>query len=331
MRTYFKSFLRRRVKAAFGGPPEFSHSQSKDKPIKDLRPPLTDLEANNWIKDRIREKKPFMVARFGSTELTSLLKIEACKEFGLIDRLKAWAGNENIGFRKKVFWPSVFFGLQKNSGFFPCTKKELSRFFVLMEDAIPYVDLLGSWVKGEDRFAKDLIYAEICALGALSQFGSEESWTKALAGKKVLIVHPYSQSIRYQYQHHREQIWPKSQSLPQFDLLTVKAVQTLGGYSCGFDCWFSALDWMTEQCLKKDFEIAILGCGAYGFPLAARLKNEGHQVIHLGGNTQLLFGIKGARWDRLGYDETVYNSFWKRPDPEEIPEGAKDYQFFSYA
>ena len=54
-----------------------------------------------------------------------------------------------------------------------------------------------------------------------------------------------------------------------------------------------ALNYMFDEAMKKNFDVAIIGCGAYGFPLAAKLKQAGKIVIHLGGATQLLFGIIG--------------------------------------
>lgn len=64
-----------------------------------------------------------------------------------------------------------------------------------------------------------------------------------------------------------------------------------------FSDWFEALDFMYHEAMAKDFDVAIIGCGAYGFPLAAKLKRAGKIAIHLGGVTQLLFGIKGRRWE----------------------------------
>ncbi|MDP4184317.1 MAG: hypothetical protein Q8862_04035, partial [Bacteroidota bacterium] len=88
--------------------------------------------------------------------------------------------------------------------------------------------------------------------------------------------------------------------------------------------WFEALDWMKAEISKKDFEVCILGCGAYGFPLAAYVKQIGKKAIHLGGVTQLLFGIKGKRWE----SETIYpysnlfNEHWIRPGENEKPQNA---------
>jgi glycerol-3-phosphate dehydrogenase len=81
---------------------------------------------------------------------------------------------------------------------------------------------------------------------------------------------------------------------------------------------------MCERALEIDFDVAIIGCGAYGMPLASKLKNAGKQAIHLGGATQLLFGIKGNRWEN-GYPTkiaTFFNDAWVRASAEETPQNA---------
>ena len=51
---------------------------------------------------------------------------------------------------------------------------------------------------------------------------------------------------------------------------------------------------MKSQMDQTDYDIALIGCGAYGFPLAAHAKRMGKQAIHMGGSLQLLFGIRGV-------------------------------------
>ena len=43
-------------------------------------------------------------------------------------------------------------------------------------------------------------------------------------------------------------------------------------------------------------EVALLGCGGYGMPLAAHAKRRGMSAIYAGGLLQSLFGIRGGRW-----------------------------------
>ena len=52
---------------------------------------------------------------------------------------------------------------------------------------------------------------------------------------------------------------------------------------------------MEERIGKIDFDVALLGCGAYGLPFAASIKRMGKKAVHLGVATQILFGIKGKR------------------------------------
>lgn len=67
---------------------------------------------------------------------------------------------------------------------------------------------------------------------------------------------------------------------------------------------------------KIDFDIALIGCGAYGMPLASFIKGMGKQAVHLAGWTQILFGIKGKRWDDLPYVSKFYNNAWVRPQQQ---------------
>ena len=49
---------------------------------------------------------------------------------------------------------------------------------------------------------------------------------------------------------------------------------------------------MKKQIESVEFDIAIIGCGAYGMPLSLFVKDLGKKAIHLGGNVQYLFGIR---------------------------------------
>ena len=80
---------------------------------------------------------------------------------------------------------------------------------------------------------------------------------------------------------------------------------------------------MCNQIKKTEFDIAIIGCGAYGFPLAAFVKKLGKKAIHLGGATQILFGIKGKRWDNFETISKLYNQHWVYPDKSEYPDNYK--------
>ena len=150
-------------------------------------------------------------------------------------------------------------------------------------------------------------------------------WSAALKGKKVLVIHPFAESIKKQYIRNREHIFERiyraDDILPEFDLSTLKAVQTLAEEKDNrFDTWFDALDWMKIQCHKMEFDVAVIGCGAYGFPLAAELKRMGKTVfIRYEGpkasGMPEMFGIIGTRWEieNPKFCKAVVNKYWVRP------------------
>ena len=81
--------------------------------------------------------------------------------------------------------------------------------------------------------------------------------------------------------------------------------------------WFDALAAMQRQMDAADYEVAIIGAGAYGLPLAAHARDTGHTAIQMSGATQLLFGIRGKRWDAHPVISRLYNDAWVRPAESE--------------
>ena len=59
------------------------------------------------------------------------------------------------------------------------------------------------------------------------------------------------------------------------------------------------------------------------------IKNKMHrQAMHIGGTLQVLFGIKGARWEGepYNYDKKLYNEFWVRPGEKLKPQNYMDVE-----
>ena len=106
---------------------------------------------------------------------------------------------------------------------------------------------------------------------------------KALKDKRVLVIQPFDSIIKKQYQKHNL-IFKNNNYLLEFELFIVKAVQTIAdNEDSRFADWFEALDYVYNEAMKPNFDIALIGYRAYGFPLAYSRKKVGKQVIHLGG------------------------------------------------
>jgi hypothetical protein len=69
--------------------------------------------------------------------------------------------------------------------------------------------------------------------------------------------------------------------------------------------------------------VAFVGCGALSLPIVYELKKRGIIAIHLGGATQILFGIRGKRWDTHSVISTFYTPDWVSPTVSETPQNAQ--------
>ncbi|MEO0374443.1 MAG: hypothetical protein AAF329_07365 [Cyanobacteria bacterium P01_A01_bin.17] len=282
--------------------------------------PLTidsqDQEAGSLIKDQLANSSPCMISRLGRTELRAILIYRTMQENPNIYSKIIKYIRGDIGY----FWWNDFIKdkMQVNSGFFPSDEVMLDKFCKRMLSDIRNINILGSWLDGESCLTSFLKQAKAVPLIDLEPYHHETPWSMALENKKVLVVHPFDKSIQQQYLK-RELLFEDPRVLPDFELLTLKAIQSVNGHHEDFESWFEALDWMCEKISNIDFDIAIIGAGAYGLPLASFVKNIGKKAIHLGGAVQILFGIRGARWDKWPRYQNLYNSDWVRPLSTETP------------
>ena len=257
-----------------------------------------------------------MIARYGSTEMFAVTNY-----LGVIAKHhSAW---KYIQGKQFAWWweDNVKDQMTRWSGFFPSTEENLMRFGEMMVEDSKQLDILGSWLPDEEILKKNYnLGFQYISLRNLEPFWSNLPWTRYLEGKRVLVVHPFAESIKNQYDNYRDKIFENSMVLPNFtSLRVIKAVQSLGGNS-EFKDWFEALDYMKGKIDQEDYDVCLIGCGAYGFPLAAHVKRMGKQAIHLGGALQLLFGIRGNRWDNMDDYKSLVNQYWTRPKGDEIPQ-----------
>lgn len=274
---------------------------------------LHNQAGNDLVRDAIGNDLPIMISRLGAVEL-------ACLSFYLRSRLK----------NRKKYPEGIKYCMSNNAGFFPVNNKSLDKFSEFFLESIVNVDIMGVWFNDyEDSICNSYCNnAELVELGCIEPFHFKNPWSGNLEGKKVLVVHPFVESIKRQYVENRHLLFSDPEVLPDFDLKTVKAVQSAAGASVYFETWFDAYEHMCDEIKKEDFDIAIIGAGAYGLPLASFIKKMGKQAIHMGGVTQILFGIKGRRWE-TGYAETtgkLFNEHWIRPVESEMPAGYKNVE-----
>ena len=275
-------------------------------------------EVQNKISQMLLADAPCMIARFGSVELQAVVDylcpptLRNAYRF-VKGKAPSWG-----------YAPSTMRTMHINAGFFPATKTMLDRFGKLMLECMPMVDMLGSWRSEESMVMQYMPQTIRVPLYALEPYYFDNPWTPALEGKKVLVVHPFEDTIRKQHEKGRyEQLFADPRLTPNYELQTLKAVQSIAGNKpAEFDDWFQALGWMKKEIDKRDFDIAIIGCGAYGFPLAAHVKQIGKKAIHLGGAVANLFGVRSNAVEKKNKSlARQINEFWVRPNEGETPKG----------
>lgn len=274
------------------------------------------MEATQLVKEGLLSEEPFFVGRFGASELNVMRALD----FG---------SHRNVenSMQQLCRW----------SGFFPYDIKLADKFYDLMVSSIRNVDVLGTWSLPLEDYYVNKYTDDKCIVSCLDLLDPKSNpynpWMASLRDKKVLVIHPFEKTIKKQYYEKRRLLFDNEEMLPQFELDTIKAVQTIAGEKDDrFNTWFDALDYMKGEICKRDFDIALIGCGAYGFPLGAFVKSIGKKAIHAGGILQTYFGITGNRWTSVpeGRITRYSNEHWVFPNEEETPGEARIVEDSAY-
>lgn len=218
--------------------------------------------------------------------------------------------------------------LYRIAGVYPPENHILSRFCQIFSEALTHLDVLGVWFNfGENsarrRFAPKAVTTH---LDALEPYYNRNPWIEKLAGKRVLVVSPFAKTIEAQYPR-RGDIWrKKSEVLPEFQLRTLQVPLSAYLLPPKHKDWIVALDNMRAEMAAAPFDAALVGAGAWSLPLVAHAKSLGTWSIHLGGTTQLLFGIKGRRWENNDRIMAFQNEAWVRPASAETPQNSQSIE-----
>jgi hypothetical protein len=155
---------------------------------------------------------------------------------------------------------------------------------------------------------------------------SEERWTRLLKGQTVSVVSCFTQTMAGQLEN-LDKLFP-SEVFPSD--INWNWVQT--GHpprlAKGFNEWPSyiknsidAVEWIVSEVVRQGSRFALIGCGGIGMLVALKLKERGVIAIVLGGAIQVLFGIKGRRWENHSVISKFWNEHWVSPSEAETPAG----------
>lgn len=268
-------------------------------------PTLSSRASNQWVADTIAAGRPAAIGMLGRHECGIL--------------------SAHLGLRRlyKYTWappPYSEAGLAE-TGVYPPTDEIYWRFAELMLERLRQLDgcAMNLHVGETQILANRAAQARRLEHRSLEPYLSNPPWSAQLAGKRVLVIHPFEPSIRSQY-NRRTELWPSQpEVLPAFDLEIARA--PIGFFRSGFNDWFAMQQWFEQRIeaayRRSRFDVALIGCGVSSVPLAVFVKKLGAIGIHLGEATTTLFGIRNDTSDKNSSVARYANSAWVNPQPGE--------------
>jgi len=278
------------------------------------------------LEDALLNKKSLLIGKIGTIECTILHMIsylygEVPEEYRLT--------------------------LEKNAGVFPSDSRSIILWARESKEALRICDALAVGWYENTRVKEQEVLKNISWSGHSLQLRSlepyyanpEERWTSLLKDQSVCIVTSFTQSAQKQVGLGESKIWPGANGTIWPSSTKWSWVQTgyapvlakgRAGWEESPESYSDAINWVVQEVLKTEARIVLIGCGGLGLLIGAKLKGRGKICIVLGGAIQVLFGIKGRRWENHSIIKNFWNASWSWPSQEEIPSGAEEVEKSCY-
>jgi hypothetical protein len=228
--------------------------------------------------------------------------------------------------------------MELHAGIWPPSKESLDRWVFQLMESIRLSDVLvAGWyeplkVRESEFLNTTNTHAPRIPLRSLEPYyvAPEQRWTQLLSGQRVAVLSSFAETMERQIES-RDEVWPlATESLLPSDTEWVflktgyapSLAQGVAEWPPGIQDWSAAVTHLVKEVVNSKASIALIGCGGLGMVLASELKKRGIIAIVLGGAIQVLFGIKGMRWQNHSVISHFWNDAWAWPKEHETPRGA---------
>ena len=269
---------------------------------------MTSIQSgNNEIKKLIESGTNFLIGRVAGIEAQVCFNIEYNRDVPADNRQ-----------------------LALNAGIYCKTRESLRTYTDSLMRAYQVSTLIAEWSTSSEVYKetgagqrliekKTPLVPKINAL-ALEPYYCLQSdpWISALKGKRILIVHPFVNTLKAQYEcgalnklfiNYPE--WLSETATIEF----IAPPQTAAGNHGTVD-WQEHLEAFKVQLKAAEgtFDIALIAAGGYGMLIAEYIYSDlKKSAIYVGGALQLFFGVLGKRWFSIPEIMQFVTDDWVRP------------------
>lgn len=269
------------------------------------------IEMIKIVKESVEQNKGFALGKLGFSE-----------QF-LLGYLPFKATNPR-GIQLKAYEAMLRYHCEFMFGIFPTDTSFLHDFSQFYTKHIHHIDILGLFQADQEK--KIIKENVLNALFIPYQFtepdrsipASESNcYLRFFEGKKILFISPFADLLKSRANKDtfeavwlnigKKWFWPSEVNAYEIPYSYVTSVNTYKKYKNSMNLFYSICTNIGEM----DFDMAFIGAGALGLPIASHLKNQGKIAISLGGHLQVLFGVRGSRWSNDEFWTTNYiNHHW---------------------
>lgn len=260
------------------------------------------LLINNYndLYKRINDDSSLLVVRLGNVETTSFLRGHIYEQMFT-----------NAGFYCKKGKPNEIYSKWKNLYYKAVLKCDVMLDVVSCDS----FQIVGDFMNLINSFVPALAYVE-----------DPEWWIKNIICRykgTIGIVSYFKEDIEKQITV-LDKIWPQYKIKNKF--LVVKSHNTTSGNTPHNNWLETYKDLCRRIDSKSEPNLWLVSAGCYGLPVCYHISHTNKKkAIYVGGLLQLLFGLKGKRWDEREDVKKHYNDSWiyseQKPTNAEQVEG----------
>lgn len=293
---------------------------------------------NNKIIDILNLEKPASIVRIGNMEGYFLQTLY----------------NNGVPLEEYVYWLTLTSGVHPGNdlSYLQNIWSPINLESMKNADMLGFVDISGG-IKNDYNFTQNYCTNKLSFYGVqdilvldpgylinrkITNVECINPWTKYLKNKNVVVITSHIKTIKTQWKNI-DNIWGKDKELiTPFNLVDVirapfhPMMDDRQYPNC--NTWDETLKYLCDEMDKLDYDVVLIGAGAWAPALANHAKNTGKIGITICGVLQLFFGILGSRWTQTPeYNawKMLFNEHWIYPLEEDLPKNKNIFNQFEKA